>query len=132
MSKLGMRLLPLGLAAVLVCADVAFSAASAAAPNYTQGVSAYLQQMVPMRDKVHLAATVWRPTDQQQPLPAVLQLTPYLTDETHDRAVKFVKGGYVFVSADVRRRGDSEGVYRSQFGSGEDGADLVEWIAKQS
>jgi hypothetical protein len=126
-----MRLLSYGLIAALLSATGSISAAQAAAPNLSQGVSAYLQQMVPMRDKVLLGATVWRPTDQAQPLPAVLQFTPYLTDETHDRAVKFVKGGYVFVSADVRGRGDSGGVYRPQFGSGEDGADLVEWIAKQ-
>jgi len=96
-----------------------------------EGVTAFLEQMIPMRDGVHLAATVWRPSAQSRPLPAVLQLTPYLTDETHDRAVKFARAGYVFVSADVRGRGDSEGVFRPQFDDGKDGAQVVEWIARQ-
>jgi uncharacterized protein len=100
-------------------------------PDHQQGVTVNLQQMVPMRDGIHLAATVWRPAEQSHPLPAVLQLTPYLTDETHDRAVKFARAGYVFVSVDVRGRGDSEGVFRPQYDDGKDGAEVVEWIAQR-
>ena len=90
-----------------------------------------LHHMIPMRDGVQLAATIWRPSDQTKPLPAVLVMTPYISDETQDRAVKFAEHGYVYVSVDVRGRGTSEGKYTPLYGNGPDGADVIAWLAKQ-
>ena len=62
---------------------------------------------------------------------AVLVMTPYISDETQDRAVKFAEHGYVYVSVDVRGRGTSEGKYTPLYGNGPDGADVIAWLAKQ-
>lgn len=116
---------------VAVCTAPRTLAAQGGAPNFNQGVSASLQQSIPLRDGVHLSATMWRPLDQAKPLPVVLMVTPYVSDETHNRAVKFVKGGYVYVVVDVRGRGDSEGVFWPLEDAGADGAEVVEWLARQ-
>lgn len=90
-----------------------------------------LHHMIPMRDGVELAATIWRPSDQQKPLPVVLVLTPYISDETQQRAVKFAENGYVYVSVDVRGRGTSQGKFTPLFGNGPDGADVIAWLSRQ-
>lgn len=91
-----------------------------------------LHHMIPMRDGVKLAATIWRPADQQKPLPVVLVMTPYISDETQQRAVKFAENGYVYVSVDVRGRGTSQGKFSPLHGNGPDGADVIAWLATQS
>ncbi len=126
MLNRSLRMLALGLLATLAC-----GARADGPPDAKQGVAAYLQQMIPLRDGVHLSAAIWRPLDQVKPLPVVMVLTPYVSDETHNRAVKFVKAGYVYVSVDVRGRGESEGVYTPLRGNGPDGADAIEWLAQQ-
>jgi len=90
-----------------------------------------LHHMIPMRDGVQLAATIWKPSDQTKPLPVVLVMTPYISDETQERAVKFAEHGYVYVSVDVRGRGSSGGKYTPLYGNGPDGADVIAWLAKQ-
>ncbi|HEY3519998.1 MAG TPA: CocE/NonD family hydrolase, partial [Rhodanobacteraceae bacterium] len=90
-----------------------------------------LHHMIPMRDGVQLAATIWRPSDQPKPLPVVLVMTPYITDETQERAVKFATHDYVYVSVDVRGRGTSKGKFTPLYGNGPDGADVIAWLAKQ-
>ncbi|HJU27355.1 MAG TPA: CocE/NonD family hydrolase [Rhodanobacteraceae bacterium] len=90
-----------------------------------------LHRMIPLRDGVQLAATIWRPSNQSKPLPAVLVMTPYITDETQERAVKFAEHGYVYVSVDVRGRGSSGGKYTPLYGNGPDGADVIAWLARQ-
>lgn len=96
-----------------------------------ENVTVDLHHMIPLRDGVQLAATIWRPSDQAKPLPVVLVLTPYITDETQERAVKFATHGYVYVSVDVRGRGTSQGRFTPLYGNGPDGADVIAWLAKQ-
>ena len=115
------------LLATAVCAMVPQAIAKPAAEN----VIVDLHHMVPMRDGVNLAATIWRPSDQQKPLPVVLVMTPYISDETQARAVKFAENGYVYVSVDVRGRGTSEGKFTPLYGNGPDGADVIAWLARQ-
>ncbi len=57
-----------------------------------------------MRDGVQLNGTVYRPHDQQEPLPVIFTLTPYIADSYHERAMYFAQHGYVFVLVDVRGR----------------------------
>ncbi|HJU07326.1 MAG TPA: CocE/NonD family hydrolase [Rhodanobacteraceae bacterium] len=90
-----------------------------------------LHHMIPMRDSVQLAATIWRPSDQTEPLPVVLVMTPYISDEMQERGVKFSQHGYVYVTVDVRGRGSSQGKYNPLYGNGPDGADVIAWLAKQ-
>ncbi|HEX7130043.1 MAG TPA: CocE/NonD family hydrolase [Rhodanobacteraceae bacterium] len=120
--------------AVWLCVLVAvFSmpAFAAGTGDNRENVSVDLHHMIPMRDGVQLAATIWRPSDQAKPLPVVLVMTPYITDETQARAVKFATHGYVYVSVDVRGRGSSQGKFTPLYGNGPDGADVIAWLAKQ-
>ena len=84
-----------------------------------------------MRDGTRLDATVYRPRDQRDPLPAVFTLTPYVADTYLERALYFAKNGYVFALVDVRGRGNSEGEFEPFVNDGRDGCDVVEWLAKQ-
>ena len=86
---------------------------------------------IPMRDGVHLNATVYRPHDQKDPLPVIFELTPYISDSYHARAYYFAQHGYVFAIVDVRGRGNSEGKFNPFFQEPQDGHDIVEWIARQ-
>jgi hypothetical protein len=86
---------------------------------------------VPMRDGVKLDATVYRPHEQKEPLPAIFTLTPYIADSYLDRALYFAKNDYVFALVDVRGRGNSEGTFEEMVNEGRDGYDIVEWLAKQ-
>lgn len=95
-------------------------------------VSVDLHRMIPVGDGVSLAATVWKPAEADEPLPTVLVLTPYVSDETHQRAKKFARAGYAYVSVDVRGRGSSEGEYRPMWGHGRDGARVIQWLADQT
>jgi len=86
---------------------------------------------IPLRDAVHLSATLYRPRDRAGPLPVVFTLTPYIADTWHDRGVYFAGHGYAFASVDVRGRGNSEGVFEPFLNEGRDGCDAVEWLAAQ-
>ena len=108
---------------------------------------------VPMRDRVRLAVDIYRP-DAKEKFPALLAIAVYGKDlqalpqqqpQPHfislvwDGTIEagnteyLVSRGYVHVIADARGTGDSEGEYVGMFDKkeGEDGYDLVEWIAQQ-
>lgn len=85
---------------------------------------------IPMRDGAELHARLWRPVDVDS-APAVVSLTPYTTDDTHDRARFFAENGYVYVNVDVRGRGGSDGTFWPFARDGEDGHDVVQWAARQ-
>jgi len=84
-----------------------------------------------MRDGVRLDATVYKPRGQKDPLPVIFTLTPYVADSYLDRALYFAKNGYVFALVDVRGRGNSEGEFEPLANEGNDGHDVVEWLANQ-
>ncbi len=86
---------------------------------------------IPLRDGVHLNATVFRPRGQDRPLPAIFTLTPYNSDTYYARARYFALSGYVFALVDVRGRGNSEGAFLPFENEGRDGYDVVEWLARQ-
>lgn len=92
---------------------------------------------IPLRDGVELAGDCFI-GDGTQPLPAILELTPY--GRGRDRpnfsgeAGYWVRHGYAFVIVECRGSGDSQGELRfavGDGGDGEDGYDVVEWIARQ-
>jgi len=114
---------------------------------------------IPMRDGVKIASDVYRP-DAEGRFPALLAFAPFskelqsliLTFPPQNRPNPLWDGcieagnpaytvprGYVHVIADARGTGGSEGVYSNMGGMGkkgytigQDGYDMVEWIAKQS
>ncbi|HLA81085.1 MAG TPA: CocE/NonD family hydrolase, partial [Thermoleophilia bacterium] len=106
---------------------------------------------VPARDGVGLAIDIYRP-DGPGKFPALLAMSPYgktlQTFETppqpfgkscFEASVEsgdpyfYAPRGYVYVIADLRGTGDSEGEYEGLFSrhEGQDGADIVEWLAEQ-
>ena len=93
---------------------------------------------VPMRDGTRLAADVYRPAHDGNPLPtplpALLERTPYSKDHA-DRVelngLWFGERGYVVVIMDVRGRYRSEGHFSFLSQEAEDGYDTIEWIARQ-
>ena len=87
--------------------------------------------MIPMRDGVHLSATLYLPTGQSEPKPAIFAMTPYIADREHPEAMYFARHGYPSLAVDERGRGNSEGEYAPFFNADDDGHDVVEWIAKQ-
>ncbi|MGD8828258.1 MAG: CocE/NonD family hydrolase [Gammaproteobacteria bacterium] len=94
-------------------------------------VDVLVDRLIPLRDGVHLGATIWKPAHMTGPLPVVFVLTPYISDETHERAMKFARAGYVYVSVDVRGRGISEGRFEPLYGNGPDGVDVIKWLVAQ-
>ena len=86
---------------------------------------------IPLRDGVKLNATVYRPLDQKGPLPCVFTLTPYIAQSYHDRGMYFAGHGYVFLTVDVRGRGNSEGEFTPLLQEAKDGHDVVEWLGTQ-
>ena len=85
---------------------------------------------IPMRDGVELHARIWRPAPVDS-VPAIISLTPYTTDDAHDRARFFAEHGYAYVNVDTRGRGSSEGTFWPFSGDGVDGHDVVQWVAQQ-
>ena len=103
--------------------------------------------MVPMRDGVRLATDIYLPSGATNPLPALLERTPYDKRGTNhaDRsrsdpkprakpeiAAAFADAGYAYVLQDCRGRFGSEGLFTKYLGEGEDGADTLAWIRAQS
>ena len=100
--------------------------ADAAAPvDFQWGVK------IPLRDGVRLSATLYRPQAQTDALPCVFTLTPYIAQSYHDRAMYFAAHGYVFLTVDVRGRGNSEGEFTPLLQEAKDAHDVVEWLAQQ-
>ena len=75
------------------------------------------EAMIPMRDGVKLHAVILKPSDVAEPLPFLIQRTPYGVDGT-DRASFFAnrpelaREGYIYVCQDIRGRYKSEGRFQ--------------------
>jgi putative CocE/NonD family hydrolase len=82
-----------------------------------------------MRDGVELAADLYRP-DAVGRFPVVMVRTPY-GRQAGAIAMHFAQHGYVYVSMDVRGRGDSGGEFVPWRNEGPDGYDSIEWCSRQ-
>jgi hypothetical protein len=72
--------------------------------------------MIPMRDGIELHAVILRPTDTQQPLPFLMQRTPYGVDNSTSDSInagytELAQSGYIFVMEDIRGRYKSQGTF---------------------
>jgi len=118
------------------CVLLAFACAAASAgetkPQAGDPVQFQWGVRIPLRDGVKLNATLYRPLDQKEPLPCVFTLTPYIAQSYHDRGMYFAGHGYVFLTIDVRGRGNSEGEFTPMLQEAKDGHDIVEWLGTQS
>jgi uncharacterized protein len=95
------------------------------------GITRQYNVRVPLRDGITLAADVVLP--RERPAPAVVLRTPYgrSSERQSARAEAFARGGYAYVSVDVRGRGDSDGAFVPYRNDGPDGADVIDWVAAQ-
>jgi uncharacterized protein len=99
--------------------------------NIPQHIDLRWSMKIPTRDGCHLSASVYLPRE-ATPAPAVVTISPYTVDRLHDRGMFFAARGFVYVGVDSRGRGNSEGVFRPFVHEGQDGHDIVEWVASQS
>ena len=91
-----------------------------------------LEVMVPMRDGVRLATTVYLPSG-DGPWPVVLSRTPCSRERSGARSgERFIEHGFAFAIQDQRGRFGSEGEYTPHENEIEDGYDSVEWAGVQS
>jgi|HubBroStandDraft_4_1064222.scaffolds.fasta_scaffold01242_11 putative CocE/NonD family hydrolase len=86
---------------------------------------------IPLRDGIHLNATLYLPPVHPDPSPVICTLTPYIGQTYHDQAMYFAAHSYPFLAIDVRGRGNSEGQFHPLLQEGRDGYDVVEWVAQQ-
>lgn len=88
---------------------------------------------IPVADGTELNGTLYRPNDPSgQRLPAIVTITPYISDRYHPDALYFARNGFAFLIVDTRGRGNSGGEFRPLgIEDGTDGRDIVEWIADQ-
>jgi putative CocE/NonD family hydrolase len=89
---------------------------------------------VPMRDGVQLSTDLYLPAD-GRPAPALLMRTPYnkriAEFEAYAHPIWYARHGFAVACQDVRGRFDSEGTFAPFHQEARDGADTVEWIARQ-
>jgi putative CocE/NonD family hydrolase len=86
---------------------------------------------IAMRDGVHLAANIFRPS-QPGRIPAILMRTPYNKgDDITSHYQAFVDQGYAIVVQDVRGRYESDGLFQPLTQEPRDGDDTLNWIARQ-
>ncbi len=98
---------------------------------YTQDIDIKLYQNIPMSDGIKLSANIYFPDNNEKSYPVILIYTPYVNDEAVERGMFFAKEGYVFITLDLRGRGNSEGEYRPFEKDGIDGYDAIQWISQQ-
>ncbi|HYA22633.1 MAG TPA: CocE/NonD family hydrolase [Terriglobales bacterium] len=100
------------------------------------GISEAKNVMVTMRDGVKLAADIYRPARNGEPVegrfPVILLRTPYNKDGAAPLANAFVPHGYAVVLQDVRGRYNSEGHWRPHIDDPNDGFDTAQWIGAQA
>ena len=99
--------------------------------------------MIPARDGVRLHTKIFIPKDARDPLPFILERTPYGVDEAGSELGSSLKeladDGYIFVFQDIRGRFRSEGTFVMQrparapgdakaIDEGTDAYDTIEWL----
>lgn len=117
--------------ALIAALAIASTTPSRAADESLPDVDLTWGAKIPLRDGVHLNATIYRPHGASEKLPVIFTLTPYIADSYHDRAMYFARNGYVYALVDGRGRGSSEGEFDPFAQEDRDGYDVVEWLARQ-
>ena len=114
---------------IAICLTLLVTPSHAAGPPPAVDIQTLVR--IPMRDKVELGAVVFRPHGVTEKLPAIVTISPYLSDRSQKRGMFFARNGYVYVSVDSRGRGESGGSFEPFVGDGVDGHDVIEWVAAQ-
>src|SRR3974390_3871287 len=110
-------------------------------PSSTRYGVRMVQDWIPMKDGVRLAATLYMPDGAKpgEKFPALLEYLPYRKDDgtaagDYPKHTYFARRGYVSVRVDIRGFGASEGVppereYSEQ--EQRDGEQVIAWLAHQ-
>lgn len=85
-----------------------------------------------LRDGVRLASDIYLPVTAAKQLPAVFMFTPYGKGRFPADSEYLAGQGFAVVVADVRGKHMSEGEFVVEHNHGEDGADVIAWIAQQA
>ncbi|GAA0708106.1 CocE/NonD family hydrolase [Dokdonella soli] len=117
--------------AILLALGTCFACSAYAAEATPAPVEFQWGVKIPLRDGVKLNATLYKPRDHKQALPCAFTLTPYIAQTYHERGMYFAAHGYVFLTVDVRGRGNSEGQFTPLLQEAKDAHDVVEWLAAQ-
>ena len=109
---------------------VVYSQASLSKPEYK--VKFQFNVRIPMRDGVELSADMYMP-DAEGNFPVILVRTPYDNISAQERmeGLFFAQNGYIYMTQDVRGRGDSDGTFYPFRDEARDGYDTQEWIGSQ-
>src|SRR5438445_286182 len=116
-------------------------------PDYSQSFDK-TDAMIPARDGVKLHAEIYAPKNAAEPLPIILERTPYGTvndakgySRKLGRYLEMIPDGYIFVFQDIRGRYGSEGKFVMQrparnpkdataVDEGTDTYDTIDWLVK--
>jgi len=116
-------------------------------PDYSQSFDK-TDAMIPARDGVKLHAEIYAPKNAAEPLPIILERTPYGTvndakgySRKLGRYLEMIPDGYIFVFQDIRGRYGSEGKFVMQrparnpkdpkaIDEGTDTYDTIDWLVK--
>lgn len=85
---------------------------------------------IPMRDGVSLAGTLWRPSG-PGPFPTVVLRTPYDRTAYAGWSRLITSRALAYLTVDVRGRYASGGNWEPLLHEGEDGQDVIAWVARQ-
>ena len=134
------------LGSALLLALLALSPARALVQDdQTAGRSLVNDVMIPMRDGVRLHTRILTPKSQDQPLPMIMNRTPYGADAAAGNFVTYLQAladeGYIFVFQDIRGKYGSEGTFvmqrparapgdASALDEGTDTYDTIDWLLK--
>ena len=101
--------------------------------------------MVPVRDGVHLQTVILTPTNAKEPLPILLERTPYGVPEAAPKQMvgafkELTDDGYIIVFQNLRGRFKSEGVFHlsshanlndpKDVNETTDAYDTIDWLVK--
>src|SRR5262245_30325918 len=129
--KVGLLVLAISLVILPHSFITAASQSSNGPSQQTVPAAKPVEQMVPMRDGIKLATSIFLPQG-KGPWPVVLIRTPYGKDLQSTGNSLWTNRGFALVVQDCRGTFKSEGEYRPFMTDHIDGVDTIEWIAKQS
>jgi len=129
----------------VVALFLCFAVPAAAQQPASAPLFSFQEVMVPVRDGVHLQTVILAPVNAKEPLPILVERTPYgvpekAPAEMPPRWKELAQDGYIFVLQNLRGRFKSEGVFNltSQVDLSDpkatsettDAYDTIEWLVK--
>ncbi len=98
------------------CAAAAAPAQVGTTQEIVDAAFTLTEAMIPMRDGVKLYTAIWAPAIAAEPLPLLMDRTPYgasgrTSESIKRRYAELARDGYIFVFQDIRGRGKSEGAF---------------------